>query len=246
MRLCLRRREFIAGLGGAAAWPLAAGAQQQTMPVVGFLHQGTPEDNPFTAAALRKGLGEMGYVEGRNVAIEYRWARNEVDRLAEFAADLVRRRVAVIAAINTPAALAAKAATASIPIVFSLGADPVQFGFVASLNRPGGNLTGFTGMSLELAAKRLGFLHELLPRTTRFAALIDMNNLYTDSEITDVRAAASAIGRQIEILTVSTSRDIETAFASLAQKQVSGLAVSASAFFTSRRVQFATLRHAMR
>jgi putative ABC transport system substrate-binding protein len=155
--------------------------------------------------------------------------------------------VAVIAAINTPAALAAKAATASIPIAFSIGGDPVQFGFVASLNRPGGNLTGFTSMSLELAAKRLGFLHELLPRTTRFAALIDMKNLYTDSEITDLRAAASAIGRQIEILTVSTSHDIETAFASVAQKQVSGLAVSASGFFTSRRVHFATLvaRHAV-
>ena len=181
------------------------------------------------------------------MAIEYRWARNEVDRLAELAADLVRRRVAVIVTPGTPATLAAKAATTSIPIVFGVGGDPVRFGFVASLNRPGGNLTGFTSMSLELAAKRLGFLHELLPRTTRFAALIDMNNLYTDSEITDLRAAASAIGRQIEILTVSTSRDIETAFASLAQKQVSGLAVSASTFFTSRRAQFATLaaRHAV-
>ena len=244
----IRRRDFIAGLGGSAAWPRAAGAQQPKMPVVGFLHQGTPEDNTFTAAAVRKGLSEMGYIEGRNVAIEYRWARNEVDRLAESAADLVRRRVAVIVTPgSTPPTLAAKAATTSIPIVFGVGGDPVQFGFVASLNRPGGNLTGFTSMSLELAAKRLGFLHELLPRTTRFAALIDMNNLYTDSEITDLRAAASAIGRQIEILTVSTSHDIETAFASLAQKQVSGLAVSASTFFTSRRAQFATLaaRHAV-
>jgi putative ABC transport system substrate-binding protein len=238
----IRRREFIAGLGGAAAWPLVARAQQPTIPVVGFLHQGTPEDNAFIAAAVRKGLGEMGYVEGRNVAIEYRWARNEVDPLAELAADLVRRRVAVIVTPGgTPATLAAKAATTNIPIVFGVGGDPVQFGFVASLNRPGGNLTGFTSMSLELAAKRLGFLHELLPRTTRFAALIDMNNLYTNSEITDLRAAASAIGRQIEILTVSTSHDIETAFASVAQKQISGLAVSASAFFTSRRVLFATL-----
>jgi len=244
----MKRRVFITLLGGAAAaWPLAARAQQPAMPVVGFLHQGTPEDNAFTAAAVRKGLSEMGYVEGRDVAIEYRWARNELDRLPELAADLVRRRVAVIVTPGSPATLAAKAATTSIPIVFGIGGDPVQFGFVASLNRPGGNLTGFTSMSLELAAKRLGFLHELLPRTTRFAALIDMNNLYTDSEITDLRAAASAIGRQIEILTVSTSHDIETAFASLAQKQVSGLAVSASAFFTSRRVLFATLaaRHAV-
>ena len=189
----------------------------------------------------------MGYVEGRNVAIEYRWAHNEVDRLAELAADLVRRRVAVIVTpAGTPATLAAKAATTSIPIVFCIGGDPVQFGFVASLNRPGGNLTGFTSMSKELAAKRLGFLHELLPRTTRFAALIDMNNLYTDSEITDLRAAASAIGRQIEILTVSTSHDIETAFASLAQKQVSGLAVSASAFSQAVESFSRRWRHAMR
>jgi putative ABC transport system substrate-binding protein len=238
----IRRRDFIAGLGGSAAWPRAAGAQQPKMPVVGFLHEGRPEDNAFTAAAVRKGLGEMGYVEGLHVAIEYRWAYNVLDRLPELAADLVRRRITVIVTPGSShATLAAKAATTSIPIVFGHGGDPVQFGFVASLNRPGGNLTGFTGMSLELAAKRLGFLHDLLPRTTRFAALIDMNNLYTTSEITDVRAAASAIGRQIEILTVSTSYDIETAFASVAQKQVSGLAVSASAFFTSRRVQFATL-----
>ena len=165
------------------------------MPVVGFLHQGTPEDNAFIAAAVRKGLGEMGYVEGRDVAIEYRWARNELDRLPELAADLVRRRVTVIVTPGgTPATLAAKAATTSIPIVFSVGGDPVQFGLVASLNRPGGNLTGFTSMSLELAAKRLGFLHELLPRTTRFAALIDMNNPYTDSEITDLRAVLPRSG----------------------------------------------------
>jgi putative ABC transport system substrate-binding protein len=212
------------------------------VPVVGFLHQGTPEAGASITEALRKGLSEMGYVEGRNVAIEYRWARNALDRLPELAADLVQRRVTVIVTPNTSqSTLAAKAATASIPIVFAVGGDPVQFGFVASLNRPGGNLTGLTGMSVELAAKRLGLLHELLPRTTRIGALIDMNNLYTDSEIIDLQAAASSIGRQLEILTVGTNRDIESAFASVAQKQIGGLAVSASTFLGTRRAQLATL-----
>jgi putative ABC transport system substrate-binding protein len=229
MRLCLRRREFIVGLGGvAAAWPLTAGAQQRAMPVVGFLHAGSPEPIGNRVAAFRKGLSETGYVEGRSVAIEFRWAHNELDRLPELVADLVRGRVAVIATPGggVPAVLAAKAATTTIPIVFGIGGDPVEAGLVPRLNRPGGNVTGVGSMNSELGTKQLGLLHELLPGAARFAVLVNPNTPLAESMIADVRAAASAIGRQIEVLYVSTNRDIDAAFASLVQKRADALLVS--------------------
>ena len=195
----IRRREFIAGLAGAAAWPLAAGAQRPAMPVVGFLFVSPPEAAADQLTAFRKGLSEMGYVEGRNLAIEIRSAHNEYDRLPELAADLVRRRVAVIAVGSIAAALAAKAATTTIPIVFTFGGDPVQLGIVANLNRPGGNVTGVSSMQQELMAKRLGLLHELLPGATRFAVLVNPNNPSTESVIADLQAAALTIGRQTGI-----------------------------------------------
>jgi putative ABC transport system substrate-binding protein len=236
----MRRREFITLLGGAAAaWPLTARAQQ---PVIGFLSARPPGIDVRLVAAFRKGLAETGYVEGRNVAIEYRWAEGQYDRLSGLAADLVRRRVAVIVAPgSTPAALAAKAASTTIPIVFSIGGDPVQVGLVASLNRPGGNVTGVTDMAAELAAKQLGLLHELLPTAARFGVLINPNNPNNNEfVIRDAQAAATAIGRQIEILTASTNRDIDDVFAILAQKRVDALLIGPDALFTGRRVQLAT------
>jgi putative ABC transport system substrate-binding protein len=241
----VRRREVIALLGGAAAaWPLAAHAQPSAMPVIGFLRPGSPEPNAHLVAAFRKGLGETGYIEGRNVAIEYRWAHNYDDRLPELAADLVRLQVAVIATPgSTAAAAAAKSATTTIPIVFSAGGDPVQTG----LNRPGGNVTGVSSMSGELGAKRLELLQELVPRATRFAVLVNPNNPLAEAFVTDVRAAAAAIGRQIEVLTTSTGRDIDPAFAMLVEKRADGLLVGLDPLFVSSRVQLATLgaRHAV-
>jgi len=245
----MRRRKFITLLGGtAAAWPLAARAQQAAMPVIGFLHQGSPEAYAKFVAAFRKGLGEIGYVEGRNVAIEYRWAHGESDRLPELAADLVSRSVTVIATPGSAAAtLAAKAATATIPIVFMTGADPVQTGVVASLNRPGGNITGVGSMNVGLGAKQLGLLHELLHRAARFAVLVNPGNPQSQSVITDVQAAALTVGSQLEIITVTTNRDINTAFTRAVQKRADALVISPDPLFTNRLVQLATLaaRHAM-
>jgi putative tryptophan/tyrosine transport system substrate-binding protein len=239
----MKRREFITLLGGAAAtWPLAARAQQPTMPVIGYLDAGAPETSARLAAAFRKGLAETGYTESRNVAIEYRWARNEYDRLSEMASDLVRRQVIVIAAMGgSPTALAAKAATTTIPIVFGFGGDPVQTGLVASLNRPGGNITGVVTMNLELAAKRLGLLHELVPGATRFAVLINANNSAAASLTRDALAATAPARWQIEFLAVSTNRDLSAAFASLAQKRADALMVTPELLFVSRRVQLLTL-----
>ena len=245
----MRRRKFITLLSGAAVgWPLAARAQQRAMPVIGFLHQGSPEAYAKFVAAFRKGLGEIGYVEGRNVAIEYRWAHGESDRLPELAADLVSRSVTVIATPGSAAAtLAAKAATATIPIVFMTGADPVQTGVVASLNRPGGNITGVGSMNVGLGAKQLGLLHELLHRAARFAVLVNPGNPQSQSVITDVQAAALTVGSQLEIITVTTNRDINTAFTRAVQKRADALVISPDPLFTNRLVQLATLaaRHAM-
>src|SRR5215471_10709482 len=247
MRIGLRRREFIGGLGGAVAWPLAARAQQAALPVVGFLHQGTPEDSAFSAAAVRKGLSEMGYVDGRNVAFEYRLANDQYDRLPDLAADLVLRRPTVIAAAGgLSVAMATKAATATIPIVFRTGTDPVQAGLVASLNRPGGNVTGITSMDAELMSKRLGLLHELLPSATRFAVLVDPT-AYRFSEyalykliVTELQRATSSIGRHLEVLNASSSAEIDIAFAAMVEKRVEAVLVNPTNFLNSRRTQIVT------
>jgi putative ABC transport system substrate-binding protein len=238
----MRRREFMAVIGGAATWPLAARAQQPTTPVVGYLFAGAPDPNANGVAAFLKGLNETGYVEGRNVAIEYRWALNDPVRLPELAADLVRRRAAVIVTpLSAAATLAAKAASTTIPIVFIIGGDPVQAGLVTSLNRPGGNVTGIGSMNSEIAAKRLGLLLELRPGAERFAVLVNADSPVAQSVITDVRAAALAIGRQIEVFAASTGRDIDTAFASLVEKRSDALLVSPDTLFVNRRVQLFTL-----
>jgi putative ABC transport system substrate-binding protein len=240
----MRRREFLGSMAGVAATILPAIARAQpNTPLIGFLHPGSPETDISRLPAFRQGLGEIGFSEGRNVAIEFRWAHGDNSRLPELAADLVRRQVAVIVTVTgTAAALAAKAATTTIPIVFSAGTDPVEAGIVTSLSRPGGNITGVNFMSSELGAKRLGVLQELVPRATRFALLVNRTNpVSAESVIKDVEKAASATGRQIEVFDASTSRDIEVAFAALAQNRAEGLVVGADPFFTERRVQMTTL-----
>jgi putative ABC transport system substrate-binding protein len=245
----MRRREFITLLGGAAAaWPLVARAQQAAIPMIGYLHSDLPEPMAYVVAAFRKGLSEAGYVEGRNVAIEYRWAEGQYERLSELAADLVRRQVTVIVtAGSTPAALAAKAATETIPIVFLVGADPVRIGLVRSLNRPGANVTGVSSFNAELGTKLLGLLHELLPTAARFAVLVNPKTETAEPLIKDTQTAAAAIGRQIEVLPVATHRDLPMAFEDLARRRVDGLLVHTDVLFSSRRVQIATLaaRHAL-
>ena len=228
-------------------WPIVARAQQPALPVIGFLRPGSPELNAHLVTAFRKGMGETGYIEGRNVAVEYRWADND-DQLTELAADLVRLRVAVIATPGSAAAaVAAKSATTTIPIVFSGGGDPVQTGLVAGLNRPGGNVTGVSSMSGELGTKRMGLLQELVPRAARLAVLINPNNPLAEAFVGDIRAAAPSIGRQIEVVTASTSRDIDTAFATLVQKRADALVLGSDPLFVSSRVQLAALaaRHAV-
>jgi putative tryptophan/tyrosine transport system substrate-binding protein len=245
----MKRRDFITLLGGAAVtWPLAARAQQPAMPVVGLLHPGSPEANAKFTAGFRKGLSEAGYVEGRNVAIEYRWAHGENGRLPELAADLVRRPVTVIATPGSvAAALAAKAATTTTPIVFMIGVDPVQAGLVVSLNRPGGNVTGTTSLNVGLVAKQLGLLHELLHRDGRFAVLVNPNNPQSKSVVTDVEATASGMGQPFEILTATTHRDLRPAFDAAVRKRVDALLITADPLFANRTVQLAILaaRHAM-
>jgi putative tryptophan/tyrosine transport system substrate-binding protein len=237
----IERRKFLATLGGAAAWPLAARAQQPTMPVVGFVNAGSSDARNL--AAFRKGLNGAGYVEGQNVTVEYHWLDGQFDRLPSLMADLVRRRVAVIA---TPggnfAALAAKAATTTIPIVFGVGEDPVKLGLVTNLARPDGNTTGISFFTLEVAAKRLGLLHDLVPKAVRIAVLVNPANVPTaEATLRDMPEAARAIGLQIQFLNASTIREIEAAFAVLVRDRADALFVAGDTFFVSRRVQFATL-----
>ena len=244
----LRRRQFITLLGGAAvAWPLAARAQQAAMPVMGYLSAASPESVSHRMAVFREGLAQTGYLEGQNVAIEYRWAEGHYGRLPEMAAELVRRQVAVIVAIPIPAALAAKAATATIPIVFSVGADPVKLGLVANLARPGGNATGVSFFIAELGAKQLGLLRELVPAASRIGLLVNPNNLNAEAVAKDVTAAASTIGVKIDIIQASDSREMEAAFATLVRNRVDAFLVGADPFFIDRRLQLATLatRHAI-
>jgi putative ABC transport system substrate-binding protein len=242
------RREFITLLGGAAAaWPLATRAQQAAMPVIGYLNFGSPESDAPRLTGLRRGLNETGYVEGRNFLIEYRWAGNQPDRLPALAADLVQLRVAVIVAAGLLPALAAKAATTSIPIVFAAAADPVQLGLVASLNRPGGNLTGVNSFAGELGAKGLALLHDLVPSTETIGFLENPNNPIFDLTTRDVLAAAPVVGLKVQILKASTDREIDTAFVSLVQVRTGALLVGNDPFFNSRIEQLVALaaRHAI-
>jgi putative ABC transport system substrate-binding protein len=239
--MSLRRRDFITLLGGAAAaWPLAARAQQTSVPVIGYLNAGTP--HPDELSAFHRGLGEFGYVEGRNVAFEYRWSNNDLSRLPELASDLVRRRVTVITALQVSAASAAKAATSTIPIVFLAGADAIEAGLVTSLSRPASNVTGINSMNtgIGLGAKRIGFLHELLPQATRFGILVQSNIPSAQSSIEEARAAAATITQPLEVFSANTNREIETAFADVVRKRVEALAVAPSILFNDRRAQLAT------
>jgi putative tryptophan/tyrosine transport system substrate-binding protein len=239
----MRRREFIAGLSSAATWPAVARAQQPALPVIGYIEGGSAENSKFTEAAFRKGLSETGYVDGQNVTIEHHWLEGQYDRLPELMADLVRRRVAVIATPGTtPVSIAAKAATATIPIVFGVGEDPVKLGLVASLARPGGNATGINFFNEEVVAKRLGLLHELLPKAVRVAVLINpANATIAETTLRDVQEAAQTIGLQIQVFNASTSGEIDAVFAVMASERPDALFVAGDGFFVSRRVQIATL-----
>jgi putative tryptophan/tyrosine transport system substrate-binding protein len=243
MAIRIRRREFIVALGGAAStWPLAARAQQPAMPVVGYLNiGGSPESDTSRLTGLRRGLNQTGYVEGRNVVIEYRWAGNQADRLPALVADLVQLPVTVIVAVGVPSALAAKAATTSIPILFSVGADPVQFGLVASLNRPGGNLTGANWLVGEFGAKGLGLLHELVPSAAAIGFLENPDNPISELTTRDVLAAAPVVGVRVQILKASTDREIDAAFAGLVQARIGALFVGNDFLFNSRMEQLTAL-----
>jgi len=243
----MRRREFITLLGGTLAWPLAARAQQAALPVIGFLASQSRTFADVVLPAFRQGLKDNGYVEGENVAIEYRRAENQIDQLPPQAADLVRRRVALIVAVAPEAALAAKAATTMIPIVFGIGDDPVKIGLVTSLARPGGNLTGINFFSSELGAKRMELLHEMVPAAARVAVLGDPTFTLTESHVRDAETAARAMGLQIQVLSARTSREINAAFANFVRERPDVLYVGTSPFFIGRRVQLTQLatRHAV-
>ena len=238
------RRKFLATLGGAAAaWPLLAHAQQPPMPVIGFLSSSSAESSAYRLDALRQGLGESGYAEGQNVTIEYRWADGQYDRLPSLAAELVRREVAIIVATGAGgvAAQAAKRATSTIPIVFSSAVDPIKAGLVASINRPGGNATGFVQFTALLEAKRLQLLHELVPNATVIGVLVNAANPVAETQTADVQAAARSISRQVHVVTASSEGEFDAAFAGLAQQRIGGLLIAADPFFFSRREQLVAL-----
>ncbi len=249
MAIHIRRREFIFTLGGAgAAWPLAAHAQQPAMPVIGFLNADSPQRYGQPLSAFLKGLGETGYVDGRNVAIEYRWAEGRYDRLPAMATDLVHRQVTVIAATSTAAALAAKAATTTIPIVFEMGSDPVRLGLINSLNRPDGNITGVTQLNWEVIPKRLELLHELLPTARVMALLVNpTDSVYAEMQSRAVLAAAHTLGLELHVLNASTEDDFDSVFANVGHLRAGGLVIGGGAFFYSRIKQLAALaiRHAV-
>jgi putative tryptophan/tyrosine transport system substrate-binding protein len=243
----MRRREFISLITGATAWPLAVRAQQLALPVVGFLHGASPDGYAPMVTAFHQGLKEAGYVEGHNVAIEYRWAEGHNDRLPALAADLVRRQVAGIVTGGTPSAFAAKAATSTIPIVFSVGIDPVRAGLVASLNRPGGNVTGVAVLTVELAAKRVQLLHELLPTASVIAVLFNPTSPLTEPETSVVQDAARSLGLELHVLNASTESEIDKAFRTLVELRAGALIVSVDPFLTNQRAQIVALaaRHAV-
>jgi ABC-type uncharacterized transport system substrate-binding protein len=236
----MRRRELLSVIAGAAAWPFAARAQQPAMPVIGFLHQGSPEQNVERVATFRKGLSQAGLIEGQNVAVEFRWANGEFDKLPALAAELVQRQVTVITTpFSTDAALAAKAVTNTIPIVFLTSADPVRIGLVASLNRPGGNTTGVTTLNTELAPKRLGLLRDLVPDAGRYLALTNPTSSLVEGFTRDLDAAAAGLGIRVDILRATNDRELEAAFADIPRHSV--LISSTDAFFFVRREQIAAL-----
>jgi len=244
----MKRREFITLLGGAAAWPITARAQQPGMPVIGFLSGRPPSASEYLAAAFRRGLSDTGYIEGQNIAIEYRSADGQYNRAAALAADLVGRKVAVIATSDIGSTFAAKAATTTIPIVFSIGADPVEAGFVASLNRPGGNLTGVANLNNQLAPKRLELMRELVPAATSIAVLFNPTNPGpNEAVLSNLQVAAGTLGVQLHVLHASAERDFDMAFSTLVQLRAAGLVIGADAFFTVRSEQLAALaiRHAV-
>jgi putative ABC transport system substrate-binding protein len=244
----MKRRKFITLLGGAAAtWPLTARAQQAAMPVIGFLGSSSAWENAPEVAAFLRGLRETGYIEGRNVLVDFRWAEGHYERLPTMAADLVRREVNVIAAMGTPAAPPAKAATATIPIVFRIGVDPVELGLVASLNRPGGNLTGVVSLNVEIEPKRLELLREVVPKANLIALLVNSSSPNAETQSRDMQAAAHTLGLQLHVLGASTERDFDQVFASLVQLRAGALVIAADPFFNSRNEQLAalTVRHAV-
>jgi putative tryptophan/tyrosine transport system substrate-binding protein len=243
----MRRRQFITLLGGAAAWPLVARAQQGVRPVIGYLNAESADTSADRLRGFRQGLSETGYIEGPNAAFEYRWADGQYDRLPGMATDLVRRQVAVIVATGVPVALVAKAATATIPIVFSTAGDPVALGLVASLSRPGGNLTGVTNLNVETGSKQLELLHEAVPTASVVALLVNPNSPIAEAQSKDLQAAARTLGLKLHVLQASTDRDLATAFATLAQLQAGALVLGSDVFFTSRTEQIAALalRHAV-